>query len=87
MKAVRLLVEAQITVCRNGLALLPLIAQMCLGRRWLRGTALIPAKEFVLNLHRDLMQPSLGSIRPVRVLADFCLKLSYPVFSTSKLSG
>jgi len=33
------------------------------------------------------MQPSLGSIRPVRVLADYCLKLSYPVFSGPELSG
>ena len=64
-----------------------LFSEKCLGRRWLRGTTILPAKEFLLNLHRDLMQPSLGSIRPLRVLADFCLKLSYPVFSTSKLSG
>jgi hypothetical protein len=38
----------------------------------LRGTTIIPTKEFLLNLHRDLMQPSLGSIRPLRVLADLC---------------
>ena len=47
----------------------------------------LPAKAFLLTLHRDLMQPSLGSIRPVLLLVDFCLELSYPVFSTSKLSG
>ena len=42
-----------------------------------------PCVRISANLHRD-RQPSLGSIRPVLVLADFCLKLSYPVFSTSK---
>jgi hypothetical protein len=33
------------------------------------------------------MQPSLGSIRPFLVVAEFCLKLSDSVFSTSQLSG
>jgi hypothetical protein len=41
----------------------------CLWSRWLRGTAIIPAKEFLLNLHRDLVQPLLGSIRCTRSLA------------------
>jgi hypothetical protein len=33
------------------------------------------------------MQPSFGSIRPVLVMADFGLKLSYPVFGPAKLGG
>ena len=32
------------------------------------------------------MQPSLGSIRPLLVMADACLKFPYPVFSGAKLS-
>ena len=38
----------------------------------------VPAKEFLLNLYRDLMQPSLGSIRPLLVVPGVCLKL--PLF-------
>ena len=52
----------------------------------LRGTAIIPAKEFLLNLHRDLIQPFLGPIRPVLVTPDLYLKLSYPIFGRSKLT-
>ena len=63
-----------------------LVSAKGLWRRRLRRTTIFPGKEFLLNLHRDLMLPSLSSICPLRVLADGCLKLSYPVFSTSKLS-
>jgi hypothetical protein len=73
------------TACSRDL--LPLIAKKRLRRRWLRVATVVPAKEFLLNLYRDLMQPSLGSIRPLLVVPGVCLKLSYPVFSTSKLSG
>ena len=44
-------------------------------------------KEFLLNLYRDLIQPFLGPVCPFLVMPDLCLKLSYPVFSSSKLSG
>ena len=63
------------------------LAGKCLWRRWLRGTTIFPSKEFLLNLHRDLIQPLLGPIRSVLVTPDLCLKLSYPVFGPSKLSG
>jgi len=46
----------------------------------------VPAKEFLLNLYRDLMQPSLGSIRPLLVVPGVCLKLPYSVFGGAKLS-
>jgi hypothetical protein len=55
-------------------------------RRWLRGTTILPAKEFLLNLHRDLIQPPLGPVCPVLMVPDLCLKLSYPAFSGSKSS-
>ena len=47
----------------------------------------VPAKEFLLNLYRDLIQPSLGPIRPLLVMPGFCLKLPYPIFGAAKLSG
>jgi hypothetical protein len=66
--------------------LLALAAQKRLGRRWLRGATIVPAKEFLLNLYRDLIQPSLSPVCPVLVMPDRCLKFSYPVFSGAKLS-
>ena len=66
---------------------LSLLAGDRLWSRWLRGMAIIPAKEFLLYLHRDLIQPLLGPIRPVMVMPNLYLKLSYPFFSPSKLSG
>jgi hypothetical protein len=39
------------------------------------------------ELSGDLVQPLLGPIRPVLVMTDSCLKLSYPIFSPSKLTG
>jgi len=53
----------------------------------LQGSAIIAATEFLLNLHRDLVQPLLGSIRPILVMPDLYLKLSYPIFGRSKLTG
>ena len=47
----------------------------------------VPAKEPLLNLHRDSMQPFLGSVRSLLVVPDVGLKLSYPVFSGPELSG
>jgi hypothetical protein len=66
---------------------LSLLAGNCLWRRWLRGTAIVPSKEILLNLHRDLIQPLLGPIRPVLVMPNLCLKLSHPAFSGSNLPG
>jgi hypothetical protein len=63
-----------------------LFSEQCLRRRRLRGKSRVPAKELLLNLQRDSMQPSLGSVRPLRVLTDFCLKLPYSVFGGAKLS-
>jgi hypothetical protein len=34
-----------------------------------------------------MVQPSLDAIRPIFVVADFCLKLSYLDFGPSKLSN
>jgi hypothetical protein len=36
---------------------------------------------------QDLIQPLLGLIRPVLLMAELGLKLSYPIFGPSKLSG
>jgi hypothetical protein len=58
-----------------------------LWRRWLRRTAVVPSEEILLNLHRDLIQPLLGPIRPVLVMPNLCLKLSHPAFSGSNLPG
>jgi hypothetical protein len=66
---------------------LSLLAGNCLWRRWLRGPAIVPSKEILLNLHRDLIQPLLGPIRPVLVMPNLCLKLSHPAFSGSNLPG
>lgn len=33
-----------------------LFSEKCLGRRWLRVATVVPAKEFLLNVYRDLMQ-------------------------------
>jgi len=46
----------------------------------------VPAKEFLLNLYRNLMQSSLGSIRPLLVVPGVCLNLPYSVFGGAKLS-
>jgi hypothetical protein len=52
----------------------------------LRGTIIFATKEFLLNLHRDLIQPLFSSVCPTFVVPDRRLKLPYPVFSCSKLS-
>src|SRR5271169_2344079 len=69
---------------RNSLSLL---AGNCLWNRWLRGTAIINATEFLFNFHRDLVQPLLGPIRSILMTPDLHLKLLYPIFSPSKLTG
>jgi hypothetical protein len=66
---------------------LSLLAGNSLWRRWLRRTAVVPSEEILLNLHRDLIQPLLGPIRPVLVMPNLCLKLSHPAFSGSNLPG
>jgi hypothetical protein len=66
---------------------LSMLAGNYLWSRWLRGTAIIPAKEFLFNLHRDLVQPLLGPIRSILMTSDLHFKLSYPIFSHSKLTG
>ena len=58
-----------------------------LWRRWLRRTAVVPSEDSCSNLHRDLIQPLLGPIRPVLVMPNLCLKLSHPAFSGSNLPG
>ena len=64
-----------------------LLAGNCLWWRWLRRAIIVSAKEFLLNLHRDLIQPLLGPIRPVLVMPNLCLKLSHSAFSGSNLPG
>jgi hypothetical protein len=52
----------------------------------LEGTISLATEEFLLNLHRDLIQPFFSAICPIFVLPDRCLELSHPVFSGSQLS-
>jgi hypothetical protein len=66
---------------------LPLAAQKCLRRRWLRGLTVVSAKEQSLNLYRNVIQPSLGSVCPLLVMPRVCLKVPYSVLSRPKLSG
>jgi hypothetical protein len=68
----------------NSLLLLP---GNCLWWRWLRHAIVVSAKEFLLNLYRDLIQPFLGPIRPVLVMPNLRLKLAHPAFSGSNLTG
>ena len=42
----------------------------------LRGTIIGSAKEILLNLYRNLIQPSLGPVCPVLVMPDVGVKLS-----------
>jgi hypothetical protein len=44
----------------------------------------VAAKEFLLNLNPDFIQPSLGPVCPVFVMLDLRLKLFYPLFGGSK---
>ena len=53
----------------------------------MRGKGRVPPKELLLNLQRDSMQPLLGSVGSLLVVPDVGLKISYPVFSGSELSG
>ena len=46
----------------------------------------VASKKLLLDLHRNLVQPFLGSVRPFMVIADFCLELPDPVFIGPKLS-
>jgi hypothetical protein len=64
-----------------------LFSEQCLRRRWLRGTSRLSANELLLNLQRDSRQPLLGAVRSLLVVPGVGIKLSYPVFSGSKLSG
>jgi hypothetical protein len=52
----------------------------------LRGTIFVSREELLLNLNRDLMQPSLSPLCPVLLLPGMGLKLSYPIFCGAKLS-
>jgi hypothetical protein len=69
---------------------LPLTAEKRLWRRRLRlrlrGTSLIQTKELLLNLQRDSIQPSLGSVRPFLMMPEVGFQLSYSIFSGSQLS-
>ena len=67
--------------------LLPLTAEQRLGRRrlLLRVATFLPAKELLLDLQRDSIQPFLCSVRPVLVIPDRTFKLAYPVFCRTQL--
>jgi hypothetical protein len=52
----------------------------------LRRAIVVSAKEFLLNLYGDLIQPFLGPIRPVLVMPNLCLKLAHSAFSGSNLT-
>src|SRR6516165_9625482 len=68
-------------------ALLPLTAEERLRRRrlLLRVTTLFPAKELLLDLQGDSIQPLLGSVRPVLVIAHRAFKFAYPAFCRPQL--
>jgi hypothetical protein len=55
---------------------LSLLAGNYLWGRLLRGTAIGSAKELLLDLQRDLIQPFLGPIRSILVVPNLCLKLA-----------
>ena len=57
-----------------------------LGRRLLRRSIVAPAEKFLLNLCRNMVQPSLCSVRLILVVAELGLKFSHPVFGGAKLS-
>jgi hypothetical protein len=52
--------------------------------RRLRETSRVTTKEFLLNLNPDFVDPPFGPICPVLEMADFRLKLPYPLFGGSK---
>jgi hypothetical protein len=72
---------------RSSCGLLPLTAEQRLGRRrlLLRVATFLPAKELLLDLQRDSIQPFLCSICPVLVIPDRAFKLAYPVFCRTQL--
>lgn len=51
----------------------------------LRVTPLLAAKELLLDLQRDSIQPFLGPVRPILVIAQRALEFSDPVFSRPQL--
>jgi hypothetical protein len=51
----------------------------------LRETIFGPPKELLLDLNRDLMQPSLSALCSVLLVPGVGLKLTYPIFSRAKL--
>jgi hypothetical protein len=49
-------------------------------------TAVVPAEKSLLNLQGNLMEPALGAIRSLLMVADVGLKLAYPFLGGTKLS-
>jgi hypothetical protein len=74
-------------ICDGLLSGLSPLVQKCLWWRWLRLTTIVPAKKQLLNLYRDLIQPSLGPVCPLLVMPRVYLKVPYSVLSRPKLSG
>jgi hypothetical protein len=52
----------------------------------LRETILSSPEELLLDLNRDLMQPSLSPLCPVLLMPGVGFRLSYPIFSGAELS-
>ena len=52
----------------------------------MRETIFGSPEELLLDLNRDLMQPSLSPLCPVLLVPGMGLKLSYPIFCGAKLS-
>ena len=52
----------------------------------MRETIFVSPEELLLDLNRDLMQPSLSPLCPVLLVPGMGLKLSYPIFCGAKLS-
>jgi hypothetical protein len=57
---------------------------LCLGIGRFRETNRVPAKEFLLNLNPDFVNPSLGPVCPLLEMPHLGLKFLYALFGGSK---
>jgi hypothetical protein len=62
---------------------------LLITRDWLRsrwGSLIGRSKEFLLKLHRDLIQPFFGAVGPILLIPGLSLKFPYLVFGCAELS-
>jgi hypothetical protein len=65
------------------------VLSLLITRDWLRsrwGSLIGPSKEFLLNFHRDLIQPFFGAVSPILLIPGLSLKFPYLVFGCAELS-